>query len=91
MTGLIIRRLIQMPLILLVRLYQVVLSPVMGGHCRFQPTCSAYSLEALRTHGAVRGTWLTLRRITRCHPWGGCGYDPVPRSKTEMEKTENTN
>ena len=73
--------LLALPLILLVRLYQVILAPFMGGHCRFQPTCSAYALDALRTHGAVRGTWLTLRRITRCHPWGGFGYDPVPERK----------
>jgi len=83
--------LLALPLILLVRLYQIMLSPVMGGHCRFQPTCSVYSLQALRTHGALRGSWLTLRRITRCHPWGGCGYDPVPERKAEMERTENTN
>ena len=80
-----------LPLILLVQLYQVTLRPVMGGHCRFQPTCSAYSIEALRTHGAVRGTWLMIRRILRCHPWGGCGYDPVPKRKTEILKTENRN
>lgn len=66
------------PLIALVRLYQVTLRPFMGGHCRFQPTCSEYGLEALRTHGALRGGWLTARRILRCHPWGGGGWDPVP-------------
>lgn len=66
------------PLILLVKGYQVTLRPWMGGHCRFQPTCSDYALEALRTHGALRGSWLTVRRIGRCQPWGGCGYDPVP-------------
>ena len=67
-----------LPLILLVQLYQIILSPFMGGHCRFQPTCSAYSIEALKIHGAVKGSWLTLRRILSCHPWGGFGYDPVP-------------
>jgi putative membrane protein insertion efficiency factor len=65
-------------LILFVRLYQVTLRPVMGGQCRFQPTCSDYAIEALRTHGGIVGSWLTVRRILRCQPWGGCGYDPVP-------------
>jgi uncharacterized protein len=65
-------------LIGLVRLYQASLSIFLGGHCRFQPTCSEYSIEALRTHGALRGSWLTVRRILRCHPFGGHGYDPVP-------------
>ena len=61
-----------------VRAYRLVLSPWVGHGCRFQPTCSAYALEALETHGAVRGSWLTLRRIARCHPWGGSGIDNVP-------------
>jgi putative membrane protein insertion efficiency factor len=60
-----------------VRGYQVLLSPLVGGTCRFTPTCSAYALEALERHGARRGTWLALRRIARCHPWGAAGYDPV--------------
>ena len=61
-----------------VRAYRIMLSPWVGMHCRFQPTCSAYALEALETHGALRGSWLTIRRIIRCHPGGGSGYDPVP-------------
>ena len=64
-----------------VRLYRITLSPWVGHGCRFQPTCSVYALEALERHGAVRGTWLMLRRIGRCHPWGGSGYDPVPGAK----------
>lgn len=67
--------------IVLVRLYQVTLGPFLGGHCRFDPTCSAYAIEAFRTHGAIRGGWLTLRRLVRCHPWGGGGFDPVPPRK----------
>ena len=66
------------PIIGFVRLYQATLRPLMGGQCRFYPSCSDYALEALRTHGAFRGTWLATRRILRCNPLGGCGYDPVP-------------
>ena len=66
------------PLVMLVRLYQVSLGPFLGGHCRFSPTCSQYAIEALRAHGAVRGSWLIVRRVGRCHPFGGGGYDPVP-------------
>lgn len=61
-----------------VRLYQLAISPWTPASCRFTPTCSAYAIGALQEHGALRGTWLTLRRIGRCHPWGGSGYDPVP-------------
>lgn len=65
-------------LILLVRAYQIVLSPVMGGACRFEPTCSNYMIEALRVHGALKGVLLGLWRIARCRPFGAYGYDPVP-------------
>jgi uncharacterized protein len=58
--------------------YRYALSPVLPGACRFQPTCSAYALEAVSRFGAWRGGWLTLKRIGRCHPWGSWGYDPVP-------------
>jgi putative membrane protein insertion efficiency factor len=61
-----------------VRTYQVTLSPVLGGQCRFTPTCSAYAADAITTHGARRGLWLSMKRLARCHPWGGFGYDPVP-------------
>ncbi|MEC7965096.1 MAG: membrane protein insertion efficiency factor YidD [Pseudomonadota bacterium] len=61
-----------------VRFYRLVFSPWVGFNCRYQPTCSAYALEALEKHGAIKGSWLTLRRIGRCHPLGGDGYDPVP-------------
>lgn len=65
-------------LILPVRFYQLCLSPMLPKSCRFEPTCSAYTIEALRRHGPVKGLWLALKRIARCHPWGGNGYDPVP-------------
>lgn len=61
-----------------VRFYRLVLSPLIGSNCRFQPSCSEYALDALKTHGAFRGGWLAARRIARCHPLGGSGYDPVP-------------
>ncbi len=64
-----------------VRAYRTVLSPWLGHGCRFQPTCSAYALEALETHGGIRGSWLALRRIARCHPLGGAGHDPVPPAR----------
>ena len=65
-------------LILLVRAYQIVLSPIMGGACRFEPSCSNYMIESLRVHGPFKGTLLGIWRILRCHPFGAHGYDPVP-------------
>ncbi len=62
----------------LIRVYQVAISPFLGRNCRFEPTCSAYAVEALGRYGVARGLWLAVRRIGRCHPWGGSGYDPVP-------------
>jgi putative membrane protein insertion efficiency factor len=61
-----------------IRLYQLAISPYLAMSCRFQPTCSGYAREAIARHGAITGGFLTLRRIGRCHPWGGSGYDPVP-------------
>lgn len=61
-----------------VRGYQLTLSRIVGGHCRYHPTCSQYAIGSFRAHGAARGAWLTLRRLLRCHPWGGHGHDPVP-------------
>jgi putative membrane protein insertion efficiency factor len=65
-------------LIAAVRGYQIVLGPVMGGHCKYAPTCSHYALEALREHGAVRGAWLSAWRVLRCNPFSAGGFDPVP-------------
>jgi hypothetical protein len=62
----------------LVRGYQLLLSPISGGTCRFHPTCSAYAMEALTTHGLARGSWLALTRVSRCHPFARSGFDPVP-------------
>lgn len=65
-------------LILFVRAYQVTLSPLFSGCCRFEPSCSNYMIEAIEVHGPVKGVWLGLRRLLRCHPFGPHGYDPVP-------------
>jgi putative membrane protein insertion efficiency factor len=66
-------------LTLLIRVYQWVLAPLLpANRCRFAPSCSHYGLEAIKNHGPFRGPWLTLRRVLRCNPWGGSGYDPVP-------------
>ncbi|MGN0092657.1 MAG: membrane protein insertion efficiency factor YidD [Alistipes sp.] len=72
------RRAAALPLIALVRFYQICISPLTPPACRFTPTCSQYALEALRRYGALKGSWLAIKRIARCHPWGGSGYDPVP-------------
>ena len=61
-----------------IRVYQLALTPHVGPACRFEPSCSAYAIEAIARRGALRGTWLAAARIARCHPWGGLGYDPVP-------------
>lgn len=68
----------RLALIALVRGYRLLLSPWWGNQCRFTPTCSEFALEALERHGAWQGTWLAMRRVSRCHPWHAGGYDPVP-------------
>lgn len=73
-----LRYILSFPFILLIKLYQWVLSPVLGPKCRYTPSCSHYALEALKKYGPLKGGWLALKRISRCHPWGGHGYDPVP-------------
>jgi len=64
--------------LILIRGYQVGISPMLPASCRYTPTCSAYAAEAIRRYGAARGSWLAAKRLMRCHPWGGHGYDPVP-------------
>ena len=73
------KQLLIKPLILLVRFYQLAISPWLGNNCRYQPTCSSYMIDALKEHGLLKGLWLGTKRIGRCHPWGGHGYDPVPK------------
>jgi len=70
--------LLAMPFIVLIKIYQLLISPLFPPSCRFTPTCSHYSLEALKKYGIFKGGWLSIKRILRCHPWGGSGYDPVP-------------
>jgi hypothetical protein len=76
------------PLIQLVRFYRLAISPWLGANCRFDPTCSSYTIEALQVHGILKGTWLAMLRMGRCHPWGGSGYDPVPDREGDTSETE---
>lgn len=73
-----VKKILIFPLVVLIKFYQLCISPFTPPSCRYTPTCSQYALEALRKHGLFKGGWLALRRILRCHPWGGSGYDPVP-------------
>ena len=66
-------------LIAIIKIYKVMISPFIGRHCRFQPGCSSYAAEAIEKHGSIRGSWLAVKRIGRCHPWNEGGYDPVPK------------
>jgi uncharacterized protein len=70
-----------------IRLYRFVISPLLGPSCRYLPTCSDYALTALEQHGLLRGGWLTVRRLARCHPWGGSGYDPVPGTDPDWDRS----
>lgn len=72
------KRVISKILIALIRFYQIAISPYLPPSCRYQPTCSTYSIEAIKKHGPIKGSWLAIKRILSCHPWGGSGYDPVP-------------
>ena len=74
-------RILIFPLVVLIKFYQLAISPWLGKNCRYQPTCSHYMLEALKIHGLLKGGFLGIKRILSCHPWGGSGYDPVPPKK----------
>jgi uncharacterized protein len=73
-------------LLVLIAGYRLVLSPLLGASCRFYPSCSAYAAEAIDTHGALKGTWLTVRRLAKCHPWHAGGVDPVPPLKPDNKR-----
>ncbi|HLT01143.1 MAG TPA: membrane protein insertion efficiency factor YidD [Geminicoccaceae bacterium] len=78
------------PLAWLIQLYRYAISPVLGPNCRHLPTCSEYALVALEEHGLLRGTWLSIRRVGRCHPWGSSGYDPVPGTDPDWDRSKDT-
>ena len=73
-----IQKLLTLLLVIPIKFYQYCISPLLPPTCRYTPTCSQYALEAIRKHGPFKGLWLTVKRLLRCHPWGGSGYDPVP-------------
>ena len=71
-------KLLSFILVIPIKLYQILISPLIGPNCRYNPTCSNYAIQAINKHGPFKGTWLAVKRISRCHPWGGSGHDPVP-------------
>lgn len=73
-----LNKILTFPIVALIKIYQLAISPFLGKNCRYDPTCSHYTLEALKVHGLIKGSWLAMKRIASCHPWGGEGYDPVP-------------
>ena len=81
-------RLLALPMLGLVWLYRMAISPWFANNCRYNPSCSEYAMDALRIHGAFHGSWLTAKRIGRCHPWGGSGYDPVPKKQEDRVTDE---
>jgi putative membrane protein insertion efficiency factor len=81
-----LNKILAFPFILLVRFYQGAISPLKPATCRYQPTCSHYTIEALKKHGIFSGGWLAIKRIGSCHPWGGSGFDPVPEKLDKKEQ-----
>lgn len=77
----VIKKIIRFPFIVLIRFYQYVISPIFPANCRYNPTCSQYSVDAIKEWGVLRGGWMALKRIGSCHPWGGFGDDPVPKKE----------
>ena len=78
-----LNKIIIFPFVLFIRVYQLIISPLLGSNCRFIPTCSEYAMESLKEYGLIKGIFLSIKRIGKCHPWGSHGYDPIP---TKMEK-----
>ena len=83
-----LQKILTLLLISLIKFYQKFISPFFPGVCRYRPTCSQYMIDAIKIHGLIKGSWLGLRRILRCHPWGGSGYDPVPPKKQPQDNRE---
>jgi hypothetical protein len=80
-----LKKLLKQIVILPVRFYQLAISPVLQPNCRYEPSCSQYMIDAIEEWGPLKGIWLGLRRIGRCHPWGGHGYDPVPKKEQSQD------
>ena len=85
-----IKRILIFPFLMLIRFYQVAISPYTPASCRYSPTCSHYAVEALKIHGLFKGGWLAVKRISKCHPWGGSGYDPVPEKEVNNNSNEES-
>jgi putative membrane protein insertion efficiency factor len=73
-----VKKILSLPFIGLIKIYQLIISPWLGPSCRYTPTCSQYGVEAIQKYGPIKGLWLTIKRVARCNPWGGHGHDPVP-------------
>ncbi len=82
-----LNKILAFPLILLVKIYQLMISPILPNSCRHTPTCSQYAIEAMKEWGPLKGGWLGLKRLSKCHPWGTHGYDPVPRKNIKSENS----
>jgi len=78
-----IQKIVNLPIIIVVKIYQYIISPISPANCRFNPTCSNYMIGSVKTWGPIKGTCLGVKRISRCHPWGGFGDDPVPQKKNK--------
>ncbi len=83
-----ISKIISLPFVIMIKLYQNILSPIMPHTCRFTPSCSQYMLEAIKIHGVFRGVFLGTKRLLKCHPWGGSGADPVPEKKDKNKRKD---
>ena len=81
-----INKLFILPFIFLIRVYQLIISPIIGSNCRYLPTCSEYSIESFKSFGLIKGLYLTIKRISKCHPLGGHGYDPIPSTIERNKK-----
>lgn len=86
-----LRKIIAFPFILLVRIYQYVISPLTPQSCRHEPTCSTYTVQAIEEWGPLKGMWLGMKRLSKCHPWGTWGYDPVPKNPKRKHREEKKN
>ena len=78
-----LNKVITFPIIILIRGYQLIVSPLLSSNCRFMPTCSEYAIESFKSYGLIKGIFLTIKRIGKCHPWGSHGYDPIPTKEVK--------